>query len=173
MSTCGIIFIKCNRKVKLAQYCQFDMYYSGHGLKLASMLNHMYTDKLYDYFKEKVRSLKFVTEEYLQNTYDNAMIPTQFMRDTASNIIPLIIKGITEVFDSSNHINGFWLEYAYVIDLDSNKLHIYTKHINTGDLLYINYSTASQLKYHTSFKINSKLFNKFTKFAEEFEKSNE
>lgn len=93
MGTRGLIIIKHNKQIKVSQYYQFDMYYDGHGKHIAEILQKMLNDNVYDHFKQLVSNLKFVDDDYLQEKYQGK-VATQFLRNTASDIFPLIIQGV-------------------------------------------------------------------------------
>lgn len=173
MGTRGLIIIKHNKQIKVSQYCQFDMYYDGHGKHIAEILQKMLKDNVYDHFKQLVSNLKFVDDDYLQEKYQGK-VATQFLRNTASDIFPLIIQGVQEFYDCTDYLFGPWLSYAYMIDLDRNELLVYTTHSDVeGPRMELNGREAAYLIHHHTFKINRRLLKKYNAFVKEFYESME
>lgn len=167
MGTRGLIFIKRKNKIKLAQYCQFDMYYEGHGLKLCQkLLDIISADNLYQHFIENVDELKFIDTTKIQQLIDDKYDMRQFNRETASFILDLIVEGITTVSDSTTDINSIWPEFAYMIDIDTNQFMVYSIYDGT-ELLSINDHEADRLKHVRSFNIDSGLVVNFNKLIDE------
>lgn len=167
MGTRGLIFIKRKNKIKLAQYCQFDMYYEGHGLKLCQkLLDIISDDNLYQHFIENVDELKFIDTTKIQQLIDDKYDMRQFNRETASFILDLIVEGITTVSDSTTDINSIWPEFAYMIDIDTNQFMVYSIYDGT-ELLSINDHEADRLKHVRSFNIDSGLVVNFNKLIDE------
>lgn len=107
MGTRGLIIIKHNKQIKVSQYCQFDMYYDGHGKHIAEILQKMLKDNVYDHFKQLVSNLKFVDDDYLQEKYQGK-VETQFLRNTASDIFLLIIQVYKNLWKKINDNQLYW-----------------------------------------------------------------
>lgn len=140
MGTRNLTMVIANGETKVAQYGQGDGYPAGQGKTIIDFLKKADLKT----FKEKVSKCKFLTEREIKKRYEDCGIKGDFMnmeeaarfkaanpqlnRDMAAEVLSEIYKGNTsELQDSSNFAaDSLFCEYAYVVDLDKNKLEIYT-----------------------------------------------
>lgn len=140
MGTRYLIAVVMDGEYKVAQYGQWDGYPSGNG---ADILNFLRENNLGD-FREKLNNIHFITDEDYQSV-KNSKDPTRdyahLSRDTGANILNMIMtENIVFVRnDLSFAGDSLYCEWAYVIDLDSNKFEIYegfnTEKITSGRFL--------------------------------------
>ena len=129
MGTRNLTVVIKDKKIKVAQYGQWDGYLSGACKYIKEFVQNK--DNL-DFLKAKIDKCEFVTQNKLDNLIkdDNVLIKfPQFGRDMGCDILDYIIKtGETEIL-LINHYNfaqdSLFCEYAYVIDLDNDILEIY------------------------------------------------
>lgn len=132
MGTRHLIAIVLDKKIKVAQYGQWDGYPSGNGRALAkAIVNIIRTAQLQD-FITRVRKCSFATQEQLeeeQRKVDAGQpFPKQFSRDTSAEIVGMILDspGGLLLKDSSEFArDSLFCEWAYVIDLDTSSFEIY------------------------------------------------
>lgn len=148
MGTRNLIVAVKDGKVKVAQYCQWDGYFTGQGEDIASFIRtNLAEESTSKQFRENIEKCIFVDNEFMKNiqiecgldpeqSYVSFGDPAftrykerypQFNRDTGSDIFNLILNGTHELYDDFSFGNdSLWCEYAYVLNLDSNILEIYT-----------------------------------------------
>lgn len=144
MGTRHFIGVKQNGVFKVAQYGQWDGYPQGQGAKILNFLATVDLQK----FAEKVRQCVFIDNENirkkwiavgrnpndtspfvsitLSRKFDNAY--PQLSRDAGANVLTMVMMSENglELCDSSDFLNdGLFCEYAYIIDLDEQKLLCY------------------------------------------------
>lgn len=145
MGTRHFIGVKQNGEFKVAQYGQWDGYPSGQGANVLQFLQNADLKK----FAEKVSKCVFIDSENIRqkwiavgrnpedklpfvsielgNKFDAAY--PQLSRDTGAGILPMVMESEDglELYDSSDFLeDGLFCEYAYIIDLDTNKLLCYS-----------------------------------------------
>ena len=123
MSTRNLTIVILDKKVKVAQYGQYDGYPSGLGLGLINKLKTLNIEK----FKEQVRKVEFITDTEFDALDE----------DTWLDIYPQFsnsVKGyevMDYIMDNDNLKlmnqyafagDGLFCEWVYVIDLDKNRL---------------------------------------------------
>lgn len=148
MGTRNLIVAVKDGKVKVAQYCQWDGYFSGQGEDIASFIRtNLAEESTSKQFRENIDKCVFVDSEFIKNaqaecgldpnaefvSYGDPALERfherypQFNRDTGSGIFELILNGTFELNDRFDFGNdSVWCEYAYVLNLDTNILEIYT-----------------------------------------------
>lgn len=133
-----------NGKYVIAQYGQWDGYISGQGATVLKFLAQMDID----IFKEKLNNCRFVSKQEIRQMYVNAgdseqntkgwvtfevaeafnkMYPSM-SRDTGAKILQLVYDSESEIplCDEKDFLSdSLFCEYAYVINLDTNKLVCY------------------------------------------------
>jgi len=142
MGTRNLIIVKLNKKIRIAQYCQWDGYFTGQGKDIARFLKHL---KLAQ-FKKNLEKTTWITPEEskkywvecgagLNNEFVNEKVADKFKkkypelhRDTGAGILDLIQNGkVTKLENSCNFKKDkIHCEYVYEIDMD-------TKTVQTWD----------------------------------------
>lgn len=141
MGTRNLTFVILDKKIRVAQYCQWDGYPCGQGKDIANFLTKAMNKKL---FREKIRALKSVSAKKVESYWKKLGADgsgsvsfkvsdklkdkyPQFHRDTGAKILQLIQDGKTkEVYLNTEFMkDSLFCEYAYVIDLDSGVLEVY------------------------------------------------
>lgn len=140
MGTRHLIAVQKNGEYQVAQYGQWDGYFSGQG---DSILKFFHENDLHE-FRTKVDNCFFGTEEQLHEAYApystdgwmnmdqaDAFKKSEFAhlsRDTGSDILDVILKSNGPLI-LSNQIDfakdSLFCEFAYVIDLDKDILEVY------------------------------------------------
>lgn len=138
MGTRHLIICKVDKKVKVAQYGQWDGYLTGQGLKIAEFIQ----DKLdsewsLNSFKDKLRKVQFFSKKELDNLdelTDNLLkagiaYPAQLSRDTGADILNIVYNIHQENLKLVNSIDfgedDLFCEYSYILDFDKNILELY------------------------------------------------
>lgn len=143
MGTRHLISVRLKDKVKIAQYGQWDGYPTGQGAALAKFIQSAKFDlkKL----KKNLASVTFITpeEHKARWTECGAKPDSDFVsmdvfnkfsqkypwlsRDTGAKILEMVQSGIVDkVENSSDFINdSLFCEYAYEVDLDKKKVHVF------------------------------------------------
>jgi len=139
MGTRSLTCVVVDGEYKVAQYCQWDGYPEGQGSTIYNFLKE--TDL--ESFKEKVKDLNVYTEEEIQKIinkigHSNGSFTTaeaeilkrrypELHRSTGANILSLIRDGqvtsVSHILEFAN--DSLFCEWAYVVDLDKNKLEVY------------------------------------------------
>lgn len=141
MGTRNLTMVIYEGAVRVAQYGQWDGYLTGQG---HTILNFLKTANLEE-FKIKLSYCRFsdTTNKkelaYLQSLFNNppvwAKVPPKnecyLSRDIAAGILQYIldydeIKYLVLIDETDFAYDGILCEYAYVIDLDAERLEIYT-----------------------------------------------
>jgi len=126
---------------KIAQYGQWDGYFSGQGEIVVKFILSMDKEK----FKEALKKCRFLTNEEVENKWIECGMKKNeqwvsmdiskafgkkypaLSRDTGSDVLNLVYEGHTELKDSYLFAaDSLFCEYAYVIDMDNEVLEIYT-----------------------------------------------
>lgn len=145
MGTRNLIIVKYNNQIKVAQYGQWDGYPSGVG---QGIVDFLYKTDLNE-FKEKIKACQFMPREKLEKMTDEQYKKLldeqpQFSRDTADEVLDMIMANKKKVFKLKNSINfGFddiFCEWLYIIDLDKDRL--FVRH-NLLDPFYIVYNLGN------------------------------
>jgi hypothetical protein len=126
MGTKNMTIVVSNGETKVAQYGQWDGYYSGQGLDALAILRKL---DLQD-FKAKVDALQeYTTEEYdaIPDDQNFKEKYPELHRDTAAKILQLVADGkATKVSIQPNFVtDSLFCEYAYVVDLDKQTFEVY------------------------------------------------
>lgn len=154
MGTRHVTMVISKKKIKVAQYGQWDGYIEGQGLTIAKFISKLNKYKKHSEFKSAIDNLKEVTQDELKQMWvdcganpDSEYVTMdvsakfennypEFHRNTGAEILDLILKGVTRVqLDVDAAIsNESWVEYVYVLNLDKKELEIYTGHKTKGNL---------------------------------------
>lgn len=139
MGTRHLIICKVNKKVKVAQYGQWDGYLSGQGIKIAEFIQDNLSDSFsMDYFIRKLNTIEFFSETELKkiDSFADEMLkkglayPPQLSRNTGADILEIINNIDQPTFKLVNSEafgeDDVFCEYSYVLDFDSKNLEIYT-----------------------------------------------
>lgn len=144
MGTRNLTIVLADGTHKVAQYGQWDGYPRGQGLTaLRFAREHLSTDEGRAVFKEKLKNVRFVSENEHDTFYEKAGIPINaggwvkwddskkfaekypsLHRDTGANILSVIANATEEVplTDSSSFAEERSCEWIWTISLDTNKL---------------------------------------------------
>ena len=108
--------------MKVAQYGQWDGYPSNAGIGILDFLKDVNMDS----FKEAVSNCTEFTEEEIEKSVLIADHP-HLSRDNGYKILELITdaNGLKLCSDTRFVVDSLFCEWAYVVDLDKNKLEIY------------------------------------------------
>ncbi len=144
MGTRHLIEVVHNGEIKVAQYGQWDGYPDGQGVDILSFFRSHRLDR----FAEMVDKCRFVTQETIRQYYVDAgdspdnksgfidwkvaekfkeMHPS-LSRDAGADVLTMIIESENgvDLSDSRDFANDtLFCEFAYVINLDENKLYCY------------------------------------------------
>jgi hypothetical protein len=144
MGTRNLTMVISNGETKVAQYGQWDGYPSGNGAIVLDFLHS--TD--FNEFKKKLNKVIFVNgnkEKEIQNWLksigsDNGWLTGEqsklyqekypyLTRDNGANILQMIMDGEEDEIWVTNSTefagDSLFCEWAYLIDLDKNKLEVY------------------------------------------------
>ena len=136
MGTRNLTIVHKNGEYKVAQYGQWDGYPEGLGVTLLNFLKNVNMDS----FRNAIDNVSFYTKEEIDEintTIDEIRkdIPNyswqkdfpQLSRDTGGDILNLItFKEVNKVNNSIDFAaDSLFCEWAYVIDLDTNKFEVY------------------------------------------------
>ena len=136
MGTRNLTIVHKNGKYKVAQYGQWDGYPEGLGVTLLNFLKGVNMNA----FKNVIDDVSFYTQEELEDIdkqIDEARknIPNfewqrhypHLSRDCGGEILTHIaFRGVTKVKNSIDFAaDSLFCEWAYVIDLDTNKFEVY------------------------------------------------
>jgi hypothetical protein len=134
----------CDGKTKVAQYGQWDGYPEGQGKTILKFLKKCDLNK----FREKLNEVSFLTQKEIDHLWNecwameinkrsssktNELFKRKYpelCRDTAAKVLELIYEGkATRLWNRSAFVkDSLWCEWVYVIDLDKEKLEIYTSY---------------------------------------------
>ena len=166
MGTRHLVAVVSGGKRRIAQYGQFDGYFTGAGDGVFDFVKNKMN---FDVFKERVEALQFYTKKELDD-FDKKMYINEpgteeffaghpeLIRSTSVDILDLVQDGsVTKVVDSwSFGAESLFCEYAYVVNLDSKVVECYTGFNHkkaVGRFARYNLSTAtSDYKPVTLFK---------------------
>jgi hypothetical protein len=145
MGTRHLTAVVLNGEYKVAQYGQWDGYLTGQGIVIAKFLESLNKKKALDKFKKAVSNCKFITDEECHNKWkevgadDSGLVSFDIAdkfkvkypalsRDTGAKVLEVILKNNGAELTNSIDFAGdsLFCEYAYVIDLDTNTLEIYS-----------------------------------------------
>ena len=143
MGTRHLVMVKCDGKIKVAQYGQWDGYLEGQGKTIAKFLHNNKTDL--NLFKQKVRRLRWAWPTQVEKTWVEAgaepgqtsvtldiadkhseMFP-ELSRDTGAKILKVIHdRNVDRVGNSKSFLrDSLFCEYAYLLDLDKETVTFY------------------------------------------------
>lgn len=148
MGTRNVTIIIADKETKVAQYCQWDGYPSGQGLDIIKFFRDTLASNpaQLTIFKQKVlNKTKFLSDSELKDLWKSAgagdsgwvtmdvsekfeQLYPSLHRNTGAEILDIINKSndVVPLTDASDFVNdGLFCEWAYVVDLDKNKLEVY------------------------------------------------
>ena len=148
MGTRNLISVFKDGNFKVAQYCQWDGYPSGQGADILKFLKSADMSK----FRAQVDKVDWVTQEQMKEAVRKIGIDPEarfitmaqsdklkeahpeWSRDTGAGILSLVLE--RDDLKLKNAVDfaadGLFCEWAYVVDLDNNKLSVYSG-FNKGD----------------------------------------
>lgn len=140
MGTRNLVIVKLDNKIKVAQYGQWDGYFTGQGITIAKFLAKLDLKN----FKKQVKALSFIADAEIDRLWKVAgadesgtismdkanafgLKYPEFSRDTGAGILSLIAKGqVTQVQNNAEFIkDALFCEYAYVLDLNKKTVTIH------------------------------------------------
>lgn len=136
MGTRNLTVVHKNGEYKVAQYGQWDGYPGGLGVTLLKFLKGVNMDT----FRNAIDNVSFYTQEELEEidkkideiikdipTYEWQKCYPHLSRDCGGDILYLIVfKDIDKLKNSIDFAgDSLFCEWAYVIDLDTNKFEIF------------------------------------------------
>jgi hypothetical protein len=119
MGTRNLTLVRSKKKIKIAQYGQWDGYPSGAGVVIARFIQ---TKMNLAKFKQKVDQLQF--KELSESAED---IPPEYSRDTGARILELVQESDIKYVENSESFlrDSLFCEFAYLLDLDEEIVIIY------------------------------------------------
>jgi plasmid maintenance system antidote protein VapI len=125
MGTRNLTAVYFKGEFRIAQYGQWDGYISGSGWGILEFLKEKFNR---EQFEANLLKTRFVSsQQELEKLYKTK--PIYFTRDTGYRILEVVQESQEEVINLQNSIDfaadSVFCEYAYVIDLDTNKLEVY------------------------------------------------
>lgn len=162
MGTRNLTIVHKNGEYKVAQYGQWDGYPEGLGVNLLKFLKSVNMDA----FKNAIDNVSFLTQEEFDEINKNinnmrAILPNYewqkdypyLSRDCGGDILNhIVFKGITKIKNSIEFAaDSLFCEWAYVIDLDTNKFEVYkgfNKEKLTEDERFFYLEEKSENEYH-------------------------
>lgn len=152
MGTRNLTVIIKDNKIKLSQYGQWDGYFECTGTKFVNFIRENLSGYRLQNFKERVdllRSIDAGQMETLTMAYNeqkknkeflqpfNLMFP-QLSRDTGVDILNLIMGLDKYEFNGEQGfpiriMNSDWVEFIYIINLDTDEVYMLTSHEFTGE----------------------------------------
>ena len=136
MGTRNLTIVHKNGEYKVAQYGQWDGYPEGLGVTLLNFLKNVNMDS----FRNAIDNVSFYTKEELEDidkyigdmrkdipNYEWQRYFPHLSRDCGGDILNRIVfKGVDKVKNSIDFAaDSLFCEWAYVIDLDTNKFEVY------------------------------------------------
>lgn len=146
MGTRHLTLVVLNQEYKVAQYGQWDGYPSSAGAIIVNFLREVINKGDLDRFTSRISQCSFLKENQLQEILRNDPEldkNPQFSRDTGCGVLELILHSPGGILLSS-HVefaaDSLMCEYAYVIDLDKQRLEVYrgfnTEPIESGERFF-------------------------------------
>ena len=131
MGTRHLVAIIKDKKYKVAQYGQWDGYFSGQGIGVLEYLRNLDLDIL----KNKLDNCRFMNEDDICKIENDPELKDnwqkhypQLSRNIGSDIIDYVYNSENELLvkDSSTFAeDSLFCEYGYVVDFDKNTFEIY------------------------------------------------
>ena len=142
MGTRSLICVVKDGEYRVAQYCHWDGYPEGQGIGVLAFLKSANLEK----FKEKLDKVSWITHDELEKQWvetgaepDAKLVSSEVAekfknlypensRDTGAKILQIIYeaeKPLKLVNSLDFAANSLFCEWAYVVDLDNNKLEVY------------------------------------------------
>lgn len=175
MGTRHLTCVLLDDEIRVAQYGAYDGYFEGVGMDIVNFISK-YLSNSNDIllFKCKINQCKFYTNEEINiihksiigneveyNDEQAKILKTKYPelnRETGSDILDLIMeKNLIKLQNEFEFgYDGLYCEYAYVINLDTNELEIYTcsynhKPLNKDERWYKDLSIYANTKDHALF----------------------
>lgn len=139
MWTRSTISIKNNGKIVHTQYNQWDGYPTGQGAGIREFFEKHHEWNDISVFASHVYTLKILTEQDCEtinklHPEDWKTIYPQLSRDHGYNILESIFQkdGLEVNPDWACLRPNIWIEWSYLIDLDTNQVHVFEWSTMTG-----------------------------------------
>jgi hypothetical protein len=169
MGTRNLTIVQSNNAIKVAQYCQWDGYPTGQGVRILTLLAGLVTANLIPAFKERVDALTTWTPEERNEAWASVGVTgdmatmeqanalrakhPELSRDTGAEVLWLILMGKTTKVDDNIDFaaQSLFCEWAYVVNLDDEKLEVYkgfNKTPLTTEDRFFGLTEKSEHEYH-------------------------
>lgn len=145
MGTRNLTMVVVDKKIKVAQYGQWDGYPSGQGSTACNFIQtHLLDPIKLEAFKQAVRDCTEIDSQKLRDTWTkcgadpssdfvsmaisdkHAKLYPQFSRNTGAEILEIILRGVREIDVQTEFINdSLFCEFAYLVNLDDQTLEVY------------------------------------------------
>lgn len=135
MGTRNLTMVQFNKEIKTAQYGQWDGYPSGQG---ATILEFCRNGENLEKLKLNLQKVRFFKEEEIEefnknieekNSYANWLYDNYNHRDIGGEILERIAESKEEEIVLENDLDfgydSLFCEWAYCVNLDTNKLEVY------------------------------------------------
>jgi hypothetical protein len=171
MGTRNVTIIVSDKKVKVAQYGQFDGYYEGLGKKLLETIRVTDMGKL----KTQLSKCKFANDEEVEAIENWENTHPQFGRSfTGKELVNYIINSKTDIhlINSEYFIaDGLFCEYVYVLDMDKEVFEAYEgynkKEVGVRNRFKAMSNPAKYGGYHPPKKTFQTKFNEIQGYSDE------
>lgn len=142
MGTRNLTCVVKDGDYKIAQYCQWDGYPEGQGLRILDFLRNNKLEK----FKAQVDKCSFIEEQdFFDNAYEElginvrngcisfedaakfASVYPQLSRDMGAGVLEFVLNNDNVLLKNSIDFSkdSLFCEWAYVVDLDNNTFEVY------------------------------------------------
>ncbi len=128
MGTRHLTMVVVDQELVICQYGQWDGYPTGQGITVADFIRSLGTSGKLESFADACRNLHHATAEEIDALGpDWKEIAPQYSRNMGAEVLKSVAEGKTKsVFLMPDFVNeSLFCEYAYLLDLDAQKLEIY------------------------------------------------
>lgn len=117
MGTRNLTLVRLRKKLRVAQYCQWDGYPSGQGLVIAEFIQAIMN---LEKFKQRLEETEFKSAEEIEALGEKVL-----SRDVGAKVLELIQStDLKYLVNSEDFLDSPSCEWAYVLDLDDETLTI-------------------------------------------------
>lgn len=155
MGTRNSTLVKLNGELKVAQYGQWDGYPSGQGLTVLKFCKNnnlqVFAEKLKDYGELTDKDIDKINLELKKTNKSLSTLFPEYCRDTAADILEMIMQDkvwnkklqLAKEYYLNKH-GGYTCEWAYMIDLDENKLKVFSAYRDDAEFDLDNLPTITE-----------------------------